>query len=262
LLAARIVALAVCLLSGVAGAEPVPIQLVEGVSRGFLVLRDVSAATIAQGEQIQKPIGGGRVWNRLVLKFRDGSLFDEQLTFSQQKVFRLERYHLVQRGPALPAADISFDRASGRFQARTQDKPGGEEKQASGRLEMPADLSNGMAATLLKSLSAGAGATVHVAAFTPEPRLVRMVIAREGEDRVRVGGGEAKTALRYLVKFEIGGLAGAIAPLLGKAPPDLRYWIVAGEVPAFARFEGAMFVSGPVWRLEQAPLEWIGEPSR
>jgi len=53
---------------------------------------------------------------------------------------------------------------------------------------------------------------------------------------------------RYLVKLELGGLL--LALVLGKQPPDLRYWLVAGEVPACVRFEGPMFLHGPVWRLE------------
>ena len=248
-------ALAVVALLGAAEAAPVAVRMPEGVMRGFLVLRTQDGAAIAHGELVQKPAGAMLV-SRLVLNFHDGSLFDERLTFSQGKIFRLERYHLVQRGPSFPAAEISFDRATGRYQARTQDKPGGEERQASGRFEFPADLYNGMALTLLKSLPRGAGASVGMLAFTPEPRLIRMELTREGEDRVRVGPG-VKIATRYLVKLEIGGLTGAVASLMGKDPPDLRYWVIEGEVPAFAQFEGAMYLNGPVWRLEQAPLEWV-----
>ena len=82
-----------------------------------------------------------------------------------------------------------------------------------------------------------------------------MKLAREGEDRVRVGP-EAKPVARYLVKFDIPGVKGAIATLIGKDPPEIRYWVVTGSIPAFARFEGAMFMQGPVWRLEQMPIEW------
>lgn len=60
---------------------------------------------------------------------------------------------------------------------------------------------------------------------------------------------------RSLVKLKIGGLAGVIASLVGKSPPDLRYWLVTGDVPAFVRFEGAMFLNGPVWRVEMTTLE-------
>jgi len=63
-------------------------------------------------------------------------------------------------------------------------------------------------------------------------------------------GGRSMKTMRSLVKLKIGGLAGLIAGLIGKSPPDLRYRLVAGDVPAFVRFEGVMFFNGPVWRLE------------
>jgi hypothetical protein len=97
--------------------------------------------------------------------------------------------------------------------------------------------------------------TVQTAAFTPKPRLIKTVLSREGEEPVLVGDGSMR-AIRYLVKLELEGLTGVVAPLVGKEPPDLRYWLVAGDVPVFAKFEGAMFLNGPVWRLEQTPIRW------
>ena len=47
-----------------------------------------------------------------------------------------------------------------------------------------------------------------------------------------------------------------LASLAGKNPPDQRYWIVTGDVPAFVRFKGALFLNGPVWRIEMTTLEW------
>jgi len=69
-------------------------------------------------------------------------------------------------------------------------------------------------------------------------------------------GGRAMKTMRSLVKLNIGGLTGVIASLVGKSPPELRYWLVTGDVPAFVRFEGAMFLNGPVWRLESTTVEW------
>ena len=60
---------------------------------------------------------------------------------------------------------------------------------------------------------------------------------------------------RYLVDLEIGGLTGVVASMIGKTPPDLRYWLAVGEVPAFVRFQGAMFLNGPVWRVEMAGVD-------
>jgi len=99
---------------------------------------------IAHGELTQRP-RGGRVESHLVLNFKDGSLWDERVTFSQNDVFRIEAYRLIQRGPSFPISEISIDRRTGRFEARTQETKSDEVKEANGDLEMPADLYNGMA---------------------------------------------------------------------------------------------------------------------
>lgn len=235
-------------------AAPVKVRLLEGNVRGFLVLRTTAGEAIAHGELLQRP-RGGLIESRLILNFTDGSLRDEIATFSQKDVFRLEAYRLVQRGPSFPTSDISFDRRTGRFQARTQDKPGDEVKEASGKLEMPDDLYNGLALVLLKNLPSSSSVSARMAVFTPKPRIIKMDLLHEGDDSVRVGPA-SKTARRYLVKLEVGGLTGVIASVIGKDPPDSRYWMVSGEVPAFARFEGAMYLNGPIWRLDMAPVEW------
>ncbi|HUG36752.1 MAG TPA: hypothetical protein VML54_07365, partial [Candidatus Limnocylindrales bacterium] len=238
----------------IAAAAPVTVRFAEGFTRGFLVLMTPDGTPIAHGELIQKPVGG-RIHSRLFLNFKDGSLYDETVVFSQKGVFRVESYRLVQRGPSYPLTDVAFDRSTGRYRARTQAKKNDEEKVASGPLDMPPDLYNGMAGTLVKNLPAGAGTTGHLVAFLPEPRLVKMEIAPDGEDRAQVAG-KRRAVTRYRVKFDIGGLTGVVASLMGKDPPELRYWIVPGEVPAFARFEGAMYMNGPVWRLETTPIRF------
>lgn len=244
-------------LGGFSAAEsaPVRVRLSEGNATGFLVLRSADGnEVVAYGELQQKPTGA-LIESRLILNFKDGSLRDELVTFSQKEVFRLERYRLVQRGASFPKTELTFDRKTSRYEIVMQDKKDDEEKRASGPLELPADLYNGMALVLLKNLGAGVSATVQTAAFLPKPRLIKTVLGPEGEESVLIGG-EKKKAIRYLMKLELGGLTGVIAPLIGKEPPETRYWFVAGDVPAFARFQGAMFLNGPVWRLEQTLPQW------
>jgi len=248
------VVIAALLWSRAVEAAPIRVRLIEGNFRGFLVLRSLDGTAIAYGDVSQKPTGN-LVECRTILRFKDGSLYDESATFSQKVVFRLEGYRLVQHGPSYPTSEVSFDRKSGQYKARSQSEKGAKEKVAGGKFEMPADLYNGMGLMLLKNLPGGAGATVHMAVFTPEPRLIEMEWSWEGEDEVLLGGRAMKT-MRSLVKLKIGGLTGVIASLIGKSPPDSRYWLVAGDVPAFVRFEGAMFLKGPVWRLEMTTVEW------
>ena len=234
-------------------AAPVRVRFHEGITRGFLAIRTPQGERIGHGELTQKP-RGDEVDSRLLLQFKDGSVHDEATTYSQRGVFRLEAYRLTQRGPSFPGAEISFDRKSGRYQAKTRDRAAASEETASGEFDMPADLANGMALLMLKNLTPGERTTAQLAAFTPKPRLLRMDLHQEGEDRV-VFAGDAKQAARYLVNLEIGGVTGLVASVIGKSPPDLRYWLALGEIPAFVRFEGAMFLNGPVWRVEMAGVE-------
>ena len=234
-------------------AAPVEVRLPEGPTRGFLTIRGVDGRRLGHGELVQS-VRGDQLDNHLVLRFDDGSIHDERTIYSQHGVFRLDAYRVTQRGPSFPGAEISFDRASRRYQAKTHARPGAPEELASGDFDMPADLYNGMALTLLKNLPPGRPAATQLAVFTPKLRLLRMALQREGEDRV-VFGGEAMPATRYLITLEIGGLTGLLAWLIDKTPPDLRYWLVPGAVPAFARFQGAMFLNGPVWRVEMAGVD-------
>jgi hypothetical protein len=89
-----------------------------------------------------------------------------------------------------------------------------------------------MVLTLLKNIRPDAPrAKESLAAATPKPRIVKLAITAEGEESFTTGGTSRK-AKRYLVKVEIGGLTGLMAPLLGKQPADTHVWISgACELP-------------------------------
>ena len=121
---------------------------------------------------------------------------------------------------------------------------------------MPADLYNGMALTLLKNLPARATAAAHIVAFMPKPRLIKMGLAQEGTDSARVGRRDPKG---HPIPREAGGgrpRPASLRPSSARSQPDLRYWLIPGDVPAFGKFEGALFLNGPTWRIEQLPIEW------
>ena len=247
-LVAAVIALALTI-AAAASAEPVPVRFSESVSHGFLVLKSQRGETLAHGEIMQAP-KGPRVENRLTFRFKDGSFWEETLTFTQHKVFRLMSYRQVQRGPSFPEpADVTFDRDSGRYRATVGDATD------EGKLEMPEDLYNGMTSTLLKNLAPDAKATGHLVAFTPKPQLLDTELYVEGEDRYLVGE-TARTATRYVLKLELRGVKKVLASLVGKEPPDVRYWMATGMAPAFVKFEGAMFLKGPRWRIELSAPRW------
>ncbi len=228
-------------------AEPVLVRFTEGVSRGFLTLRSANGEKLADGEMLQvlRPRG---LESRLVFRFTDGSLYDETVLYSQRRVFALLQYRLIQRGPSFPTTlDVSFDRQRAWYLVRSRNGTG-PEKTLNGQLDLPPDVYNGMTSTLLKNLRHGASETVHLVAFTPEPRLVKVHLTPAGDETVRVGDALMQ-ATRYQVRTDLEGLVGFFASLLGKELPVLHYWIARGEVPAFVKFEGPFFMDGPIWRV-------------
>jgi hypothetical protein len=248
----------VLLLISEAQAGLISVRQPEGATYGILVLTSTTGEVLAHGELIQT-VKGTQVDSRLVFRFKDKSLFDEQVVFSQQKTFSLIRYQLVQRGSAFPtSSEVAFQRDTGQYRARIREKPDAEEQVVEGRLEMPADLYNGMSSVLLKNLRAGEAATGRLLALTPKPRLVKMEYLAESEDAFLVGP-VTRQATRYRVKLEIGGMLGVLASIAGKDLPDLRYWIAKSPVPAFVKFEGPFYLDGPIWRIQLTGPQWPDE---
>lgn len=235
-------------------AESVAVRHSEGVLHGFLVLRSMDGTTLAAGDLVQTA-RGDQVTSHLVFHFKDGSIHDDTVIFSQHQRFQLISDHVIQKGPSFPQPlDMTVARANGRVTVRyTGD---GEQKVADERLELPPDLANGLILTLLKNLGPSPSpARVSMVAATPKPRLVRLAVTSVGEEPFSIGGSTRK-ATHYVVKVEIGGVLGLLAPLLGKQPPDSHVWILGGEAPAFVKSEGPLYLGGPVWRIELTSPVW------
>jgi len=84
---------------------------------------------------------------------------------------------------------------------------------------------------------------------------VKLLISPEGDEWFYVGN-SAHKAIRYVVKIEIGGVAGVVAPLVGKQPPDAHVWILDAEAPVFIRSEGPLTSGGQMWRVATASPVW------
>lgn len=239
-------------------AAPVAVKALEGPAYGTLVLRGASDdKRLADGELIQH-VRDGLVDSRLVFRFEDNSVYDETVVFSQERVFRLLSYSLVQTGPSFDGdIDVAFDRKSGGYRLRTRDDAEDEWETDEGEVEMPDDLYNGMAGLLMRN-SGEKPIQAHLLAFTPEPRMLKSHITAAGSAAFAVGS-ETRSATRYRFAMEIGGVTGLLATAVGKTPPVVHYWI-ADSAPGFLRFEGAMYLDGPVWRIEPAAPRWLGDP--
>ena len=121
---------------------------------------------------------------------------------------------------------------------------------------LPPDLANGLLPTLVRNITRGTTPTiVSLVAATPKPRLVKLEISPEGEDAFSIGSIKLK-ATRYVVKVKLGGIAGVVAPLLDKQPPDSYVWVVGGDAPSFVKAETPLYVGGPMVRIELTNPTW------
>jgi hypothetical protein len=245
------------LLSNCLFAEPIPVRYTAGLLHGFLVLHNQNGDAIADGE-ISQTARGDKVTNHLIFRFKDGSLNEETVAFSQSHNFQLISDHLVQKGPSFPhPIDVLITKATGEVTIHyTED---GKEKTINDRLTFPLDLANGLTLTLIENIRPATPKTaVSMLAITPKPRLVKLVITPNGEEQFTVGNSK-HTAVHYLIKVDIGGVAGAVAPIVGKQPADLHVWIAGEDAPVFVKMEGPLYNEGPIWRIELASPIWQQE---
>jgi len=247
--------LAVLLLAGPLTAEQVPVRLVEGRIRGFLVLRDTGDKLLATGELTQV-VNGIRVTNELNFRFKDGSTQQEIAVFSQRRVFQLLTYRLVQKGGAFKRpTNLSLNVSTGAVTIRYTDDDG-KEKTIDEHMKLPPDLANGILPTLMSDIDPKSPkTTLSMLVSTPKPRLVKLEVMPAAEENFTIGGSTFK-ALRYVVKIDLGGIAGVNAPVVGKQPPDIQFWVAVGKAPGFLKSEGPLFVGGPIWRIELASPVW------
>jgi hypothetical protein len=242
-------------LAGVAYSAPVQVRHTEGLLRGFLVLSSLDGTPLAEGD-LSQTATSDRVTTHLVFRFKDGSVHDETVAFSQRGSFKILSYHLIQKGPSFnPRTDLSFD-SSGLVKVRSTDRDGGGEKVFADQMDVPADAANGLVLTLVKNIQPSVPlTTVSMVAATPKPRMVKLEITPQGEEPFSVAGSKY-TANHFVVKVDIGGFEGALAKLLKKQPPDIHVWMLGGEAPGFVKMEGPLFYGGPIWRIELASPVW------
>jgi len=232
-------------LSATAWSEPVAVRFPEGVTRAFPAVRSLEGKTLAFGDFVQVA-REDRVHSRLLFRFKDGSVHDESVVFSQRGVFRMESYRLIQKGPSFPETlEAAIDRQSGVYSVRHRGDEDSPEEILEGKFEVPDDAYNGMLTLILKNLPAGAGDTVSMVAFTPKPRVVKLRLTPMADEQVTLNESPMQ-AMRYIVKPELG----FFASLLLFDLPSLRCWILPGEAPAFLKAEGPLYFMGPVWRIE------------
>lgn len=236
-------------------ADPIQVHRSQGTFHGFLALKTPEGTTLASGDLVQVA-HGDRVTSRLTFHFRDGSLDDEMAIYSQRKIFQLISDHHIQQGRSFPnPLDMFIDARSGQITSRDKDR-----KTTQRHLNLDSDICNGILLPLLLNIDrTTTPLRLSMVAPSSKPRLVHIEIAADGEDGVSIGGRPHK-ATNYRIKIDLGGLAGVVAPMIGKQPADVHFWILGGDAPAFLREEGQFYEGGPIWRIDLASPTFPNAP--
>ena len=117
--------------------------------------------------------------------------------------------------------------------------------------DLPNDLCNGLIFIRMLNLPAhNPTATTSALAPTSKPGVVHVVIAREADKHITIAAARY-TVTRYLLAIELGGIAGVVAPLIGKQSANMHFWNTGGDVPVLIRQEGQFLKRGPIGRVEQ-----------
>jgi hypothetical protein len=250
-----LIAIVICAWRPDAQADSTPVRHVQGTLHGFLELRAEDGRVVASGDSFQV-VHGDRVATQTVFHFKDGSVDDETTVYSQHGAFKLISDHRIQKGPAFPhPMDVMIDARSGQVTVRSTGKDGKEEVKTD-HVDLPADLANGMVPLVVENMRADATeTTVSMLVFTPKPRVVKLVFSKVGEEGFSIEGSPRK-ALHYEIKIELGGVAGVIAPMIGKAPPNIQIWTIGGQAPTFVREQGPMYPDGPMMTIQLASPVW------
>ena len=243
-------------------AAPVAVRSPEETTRGFLLVRSLDGETIGQGEMTQGVKEGDLVERRLVFRFTDGSLHDEKVTFSQQRVFTMISYSLVQHGPSFPnQLDLSIDRGTGQYTVRSKAEAQGREEVLSGQVDLPQDVYNGMLIIVSKNLEKGADETVNVLQFTPTPQVVNVQLLAVDEQPIQIDE-VSRRAIHYVFKPQIGTIRELVGKATGKIPNQFHYhcWIEVDAAPRFAKFEGPLQLMGQIVRIELERPRLLAKP--
>jgi hypothetical protein len=237
-----------------AHADPIPVKEKQGAMHGFLVLKSVQGKIIAVGDQLSV-VEGNQVHSRLTFHFRDGSIDDERSVFEQDGVFLLMSDHHIQKGPSFPEPlDLTLNVPTGKV--RWTERKGDKQEVKTEHMDLPPDLANGMTSLIVENFPGNeVEMKVSYLAGTSKPRVVKFSVKPEGEDTFHLGG-VIRHSKRFNVHVEITGVAGVIAPVIGKQPPDIKMWVSNDEVPVFLKMKGPLYQSGPIWTTQLTSPIW------
>ncbi|HEY1803459.1 MAG TPA: hypothetical protein VGG45_03165 [Terracidiphilus sp.] len=252
---AAVIAILTCAAQAFAQADPPLVRYVQGTIHGFLEMRSPDDHVVASGDIIQS-VRGDRVTLETLFNFKDGSTDDETAIYSQRHTFQFISDHHIQKGPFFPhPMDVLIDGRSGQVTTHTADKDGKEEEKTS-HIQIPADIANGLVPLIIENLGPDeSSTTVSVVVATPKPLIAKLVITKSGEESYSLVG-SARKAIHYEIKIQLTGLAGVVAPIIGKTPPDIQIWTTTGQTPTFIREQGPIYPDSPIMTIQLVSPTW------
>ncbi|WP_049780942.1 hypothetical protein [Terriglobus saanensis] len=240
-----IVVLAVFAFAAKAIAESIPVRHNQKPMHRFMVARSDDGKTIASGEFTQV-VHGSQVMMRLTYRFGDGSIDDEETTYTQGGTFRLVSNHHLQKGPFFTKpVDFTVHAATGTVTFRSVDRDGKVHDQSK-HMALPADLANGMVGTLLLNVPHDtAPFRVGMLAAVGGGRLVHLEVSPQSDQTVQLGG-QTFQATVFRVHPVLGSIVSLFARMIGLQPKDVTVWVLEGDDPAVAVVIGQLGGYGPV----------------
>ena len=238
-----------------AQATPILVRHIVGTMHGFLDLRSEDGKVVATGDLVQVP-SGANISAELTFHFTDGSIDDETTVFSQRHTFQLITYHHIQKGPTFPhPIDLMIDARTQQVTVHSTGKDGKDEVKTR-HMYLPPDLGNGLVSDIIENIRPGTVETrIPILVAAPDPRIVTLVISPRGEEPYSLAGSSRK-GMHYEIKVEIGGVAGIVAPMIGKQPPNIPVWITGGPAPTFLKEQGPIYPDGPILTMELVSPTW------
>jgi hypothetical protein len=229
-------------------AASIPVKHSQGTQHGYLALRAESGERIGRGEMIQAA-RGSHVTTELILHFKDGSIDDEITNYTQAGTFHLISDHHIQKGPFFAKQlDMTVD-GNGKVVVHTTDKDG-KQKVDTQQITLPTDDSNGMISAVMTNLVPSAITSVGIVIpALGKGRLIKLAIAPAGPQHFTEVD-HTETADVFRVHMDLGGIVGAIAPLVGKQPGDIFIWIAEGPAPQIVRMLGPLAEDTPPVSIE------------
>lgn len=216
-----------------ASAGPIAVRVVPGALHGFPSLSDAAGNVIADGELSQE-LRGEVLLVHLRWSFGDGRRVEERAEFRVGAHLTQTRFTWVETAGEVEQRRFEVDFSDGRAIAVTRNRKGEPEREEE-RLDLPdgrAFTGYGTALAISQlELPAGGEEELTFVAFTPKPRIVRLGVRRNGEERIDAHGRSIRCdrfTLHPKIPFPVSLFAGA---------KDAHLWFTHGPPPALVRAE-------------------------